>query len=363
MKPLEIYIHIPFCVSKCQYCDFYSYVSDRKERRDYVESLCQEICAHKFPTEAYAVSSIFIGGGTPSILEEGEMTKILSAIDSMFFLDSDVEITIEMNPESVTEERLREYKKIGVNRLSIGLQSTRDEDLKKLGRIHSALQGKKAYNLARKLGFSNINIDLMSALPNQSVKDWKKILSEVVEMNPEHISAYSLILEEGTPFFSYYQSPSRQKELPREEEEREMYWWTKAYLEQHGYIQYEISNYGKQGYACRHNLGYWNMIEFLGFGKGAASFFQNKRWSGLEEEREIHTKEWMEEYMFLGLRKTSGISKEVFYQNTKRKIEEVYGVQLKQLYKEGFLEGRGDSIFLTSKGIDFSNQVFSRFLL
>lgn len=371
MKPLEIYIHIPFCVKKCNYCDFLSASSTETERQKYVESLCREIRSYGETAKAYRVISIFVGGGTPSILEAEQMEKIFRVIYQTFVVKKDAEITIEMNPGTVTKNKLRIYRKIGINRLSIGLQSADNEELQVLGRIHSYEEFLETYRMAREEGFDNINIDLISAVPGQTLESWEKTLRKTAELNPEHISAYSLIIEEGTPFYEIYgENEDRHysenaiiKKLPDEDSERQMYQDTKRILEEYGFHRYEISNYAKEGYECRHNLGYWNRTEYLGIGTGAASFMNHMRWTQGEEPEKLSQKDEMEEYMFLGLRKMEGVSQRCFEAQFGTSVEKVYGEVLQSMIDKLLLEKEGDFIRLTEQGIDVSNYVMSEFLL
>lgn len=396
MKPLELYIHIPFCVKKCNYCDFLSAPSTKAERQSYVGSLCEMIRSYEKIARAYLVVSIFVGGGTPSILTGEQMRCIFEAAEDTFTIAEDAEITIEMNPGTVTEEKLAVYKEIGINRLSIGLQSVNDEELKLLGRIHTYEDFLETYRMARKAGFSNINIDLISAIPGQTTKSWERTLRTVAELCPEHISAYSLIIEEGTPFYELYgerkdagrgeqnvcecfesgqrdgrqddQQDDRQekiapKELPSEDEERKMYEDTKSILSKYGYHRYEISNYAKEGYECRHNLGYWNRTEYLGIGSGAASLLNHQRFVQGETPETLDGQAEMEEYMFLGLRKTEGVSKSRFEVEFSDTMEHVYGNVIEALKEQGLLIEKGDFVRLTERGIDVSNYVMSEFLL
>lgn len=400
MRALEIYIHIPFCIRKCKYCDFLSAPSTARERELYVEKLCRKIRSYDKLSKDYHVVSIFVGGGTPSILEPEQMKRILDAVREIFLIDRDAEITIEMNPGTVTREKLTAYKSAGVNRLSIGLQSTDENELKYLGRMHTYEEFLKTYRLARGEGFHNMNIDLISAIPHQTVESWEKTLRMTAELGPEHISAYSLMIEEGTPFYERYGEGEYADELPNEEEERLMYQNTKRILKEYGYQRYEISNYAKPGYECRHNLGYWSRTEYLGIGAGAASLMDNRRWTedkkfpvcrgensfdikkGQTENDRVQVlsvQEQMEEYMFLGLRKMEGVSRNQFETEFGCSMEEIYGTVLEKLTEKGLLEeteaagkeeGPGEKggypdryVRLTERGIDVSNWVMSEFLL
>lgn len=369
MRPLEIYIHIPFCISKCKYCDFKSAPSCSKERSDYVESLCEKIRSYEEFAKAYRVVSIFIGGGTPSILDATQMKDIFKVVKEIFELTDDAEITVEMNPGTVTMEKLEAYRECGVNRLSIGLQSVNNHELKALGRIHTYEEFLETYQMARKTGFDNINIDLISAIPHQTVESWQSTLHTVCDLKPEHISAYSLIIEEGTPFYERYGEGEHEDELPTEDDERQMYHDTREILASYGYERYEISNYAKPGYECRHNLGYWGRTEYLGIGVGAASLIGNQRWSqgdSLSEEPEVEelTREnEMEEFMFLGLRKIKGVSDAEFADIFGVKMQEVYGEVIASMKAKGLLEEADGFVKLTEAGIDVSNYVMSEFLL
>lgn len=363
MRPLELYIHIPFCVKKCKYCDFLSGPASAGQREVYVESLCRDIRSYADLAKAYRVVSIFVGGGTPSTLTGDQMQRLFFAINDTFSVEKNAEITIEMNPGTVDAEKLSGYKKCGINRLSIGLQSTKNRELQTLGRIHTYEEFLKTYQMARKAGFTNINIDLMSAIPGQKLSDWEENLRTVAELEPEHISAYSLIVEEGTPFYEEYGEGRHADELPDEETERKMYWETKEILETYGYERYEISNYAKPGFACKHNLGYWERKEYLGIGTGAASLIDNCRFNYGEEPQKLERSEQIEETMFLGLRKMQGVSKKQFEKTVGVTMESIYEEVLKDMEQKGLLENDEEYVRLTARGIDVSNYVMSEFLL
>lgn len=363
MKELELYIHIPFCVRKCKYCDFLSAPASQAERQRYVESLCLEIRSYKELAKAYHVVTIFIGGGTPSTLETDEMKDIFLSIRKTFTVSEDAEITVEINPGTVSEEKFIVYKELGINRLSIGLQSANNHELRMLGRIHTYEEFVDTYVLARKSKFQNINIDLISAIPFQTIESWEDTLQKAALLEPEHISAYSLIIEEGTPFYERYKEGKHKEELPEEEAERQMYASTNEILAEYGYNRYEISNYAKEGYECKHNLGYWERKEYLGVGAGAASLIDNKRWVRGEKPEILGKKEQMEEFMFLGLRKIKGISITVFEQLFSDSIWNVYGKKIETLCQKELLKTEKDTIWLTEKGIDISNYVLSEFLI
>ncbi len=378
---LELYIHIPFCIRKCNYCDFLSFPSNEAEREIYVQSLINEIeqTGKLLDKDVYAVRSIFVGGGTPSLLSGEQMDRILRVVREGFAVKDGAEITMEANPGTLTEVNVFSYKKAGVNRLSMGLQSADDACLHLLGRIHTWEEFLKSYELARKAGFENINIDLMSGLPGQTIEIYKKTLGKVMALRPEHISAYSLILEEGTPFS---ESKEIQKKIPDEETDREMYQLTKDILLENGYERYEISNYAIKGKECIHNLGYWSGTPYLGFGLGASSYFEGTRFSNeknLEKYqkepyvpfimREDYTvlsqKDEMEEFMFLGLRKRMGISKEEFRERFKVSIEDIYGKVISKYEEIDLLEWTdgGRMLRLTDAGIDVSDYIFCDFML
>lgn len=378
-KELELYLHIPFCVSKCKYCDFLSAPSGEEQRQIYVERLCRRIrywsdVIHNY---GYEIVSIFVGGGTPSILTEAQITRVFEAVYESFPIREDAEITLEMNPGTDVKDKLPVYRKLGINRLSMGLQSADNKELKCLGRIHTYEDFRQVYQWAREAGFTNVNVDLMSAIPGQTLESYEDTLRKVADIEPEHISAYSLIIEEGTPFYERYGEGRHAEELPDEDTERQMYVRTREILEDYGYHRYEISNYAKDGYECRHNLGYWDRKEYLGLGAGASSLMDHIRWkepdhigpsTGLVlEEREDFTrlrrKDEMEEFMFLGLRKINGVSEYDFYKSFRVSMDEIYKESIENLIKEGLLVREEDRIRLTDRGIDLSNYALSQFLL
>ena len=372
--------------------------------------LCQKIRSYYDLAGMYHVSSIFIGGGTPSILETQQMRSIFDAIRATFPIDSDAEITVEVNPGTVDKLKLMAYRNVGINRLSIGLQSTDDQELKMLGRIHTYKDFLDTYTLAREVGFQNINVDLMSALPGQTLKSWQDTLQKVTALRPEHISAYSLIIEEGTPFYERFAEDERIREegghprlLPEEDVERQMYELTETFLHTKGYERYEISNYAKPGYECRHNCGYWTRKDYLGLGLGASSLVEHQRFQNtselktyleqeyspqcegqheriaetiqLQEEtgltqtgHHIHIetldkKSEMEEFMFLGLRLMAGISRQQFEKKFQVTLNSVYGEVLRKLKGEQLIEEVAGYVRLTEHGIDVSNYVLAEFLL
>lgn len=375
----EIYIHIPFCVRKCRYCDFLSFPASDDVIDKYVDALLKEIRSKSI--KGAEVSTVFIGGGTPSILTPEHIGDIMWELKSSFRLKENAEVTIEANPGTINEDKADAYIRNGINRVSIGLQSSQDVELQKLGRIHSWQDFLDSYNILRNAGIKNINVDIMSGLPLQSAYHYEETLSEVCELQPEHISAYSLIIEENTPFYGMYNDKDGKlkNELPDEEEERKQYYLTKSKLSQYGYKRYEISNYAKEGYECRHNTGYWKRTPYLGFGIGAASLYNEIRFNNIkdiecyisnsnrkdfitENIQQLTVKERMEEYMFLGMRMAEGVSKSKFRQIFGKDIEEVYGEVIAKYEGYGMVKNAGGRVLLTDKGIDVSNVIFSEFL-
>lgn len=420
-KELELYVHIPFCVKKCEYCDFLSFSAKQEEVSAYVEALAEEIKGKKEQFSDYCVTTIFLGGGTPSILEGVYTASIFRALRESFDIAEKAEITMEVNPGTVSEEKINMWKTCGVNRLSIGLQSVDDGELKMLGRIHTYDEFLTTWKMVRKAGFHNVNIDLISAIPGQTKKSWETTLRTVAQLQPEHISAYSLIIEEGTVFGTIYGEDGEricQKELlsressmpevsdkdgnirkdrqilplPDEDTERAIYEITEKILREYGYERYEISNYAKPGYECRHNLGYWERREYLGLGLGASSLIAEHRfcntdkmdvyirlnktvdpdgkkeeskkavWEKAEEVSVLSVQEQMEEFMFLGLRKTDGVSEKSFFETFGVQIDTVYGETIGKLEKERLLIKEKGQIRLTERGVDISNYVMSEFL-
>lgn len=405
-QPLELYIHVPFCIRKCHYCDFLSAPAGDQVKERYFDALLREIRSYEGRMDGYGVGTIFIGGGTPSCVDAGYLKRTLDTIREVFpFSEKEpVEITLEVNPGTIDRDKLIIYREAGINRLSFGLQSTLEQELRLLGRIHDYQQFEDNYFLARSLCFNNINVDLMSALPGQTLKDWEITLNRVAELKPEHISAYSLIIEEGTPFYERYRDGGPEADrLPEEETDRRMYARTKEILEDYGYHRYEISNYSREGFECRHNKGYWTGVPYLGLGLGSSSCLMKSRFhntdrmdeyldactelckidenapyegdglktQGLPEDRlgirrelqPLSRKDQMEEFMFLGLRLLAGIEKKEFIRRFGQPIEEIYGEIIHKLLAKGLLEERGDSLRLTDYGIDVSNLVLAEFML
>lgn len=415
-KPLGIYVHIPFCVKKCLYCDFVSIPGVPEDDTNlyglsdsYVGALLKEIDKYRGKYRCrdteYEVKTVYIGGGTPSVLAPVYIVKILEQIKESFVIDEDAEITIEVNPGTVDINKLKAYREAGINRLSIGLQSANDNELKALGRIHDADDFAKAYEDAVAAGFDNINVDIMTAIPYQTMDSLKRTLDMVtgLKQKPGHISAYSLIIEEGTPFYEIYgknkypEGPALHQEvspcprgrdgdkktvpmLPDEETERAMYHFAVGYLKKHGYERYEISNFAIPGHESRHNTAYWKRRDYIGFGLAASSLVNDVRYKNtsnietylpdpltrdsLEEEIRLSRDDGMSEFMFLGLRMSEGVKEEDFSREFVAGIRDVYGDEIKRLIKDGLLtiDEAADRYFLTDKGIDYGNYVFSRFL-
>ena len=374
-KELGIYVHIPFCKRKCYYCDFVSFSDKCDKIEKYIETLIKELNTYNF--EKYNVTTIYIGGGTPSFIESKYIIKIIDEIKSKIKNNStkfeDIEITLEVNPGTVNKEKLYEYRKNGINRLSIGLQSTSDRILKEIGRIHNYEDFLENYKNAKEVGFDNINVDLMLGLPNQSINDLKESLGKIIELNPNHISVYSLILEESTIIYQYVENGMMK--LPSEELERQMYWYVKDTLELNGYKHYEISNFAKNGKESKHNLNCWEQKEYIGLGVAAHSYLDFKRYSNsqnLEEYiqdftkktiQEVQLKEDMKkEYMLLGLRKINGISITKFKEKFNDNPIYLFRKELEKLVKEDLIEIDLNQIKLTRKGLDFANLVWEEFV-
>lgn len=425
MKSISIYIHIPFCVKKCQYCDFLSAPADSRAQEVYLRALKQEIREQAARYREYEVQTVFIGGGTPTAVPCENLCEVLKTVFTCYRVNPQAEISMEANPGTVTRETLLSYRKAGINRISIGLQSADDVELKLLGRIHTYRDFQQTYRWAQEAGFTNINLDIMSALPGQSVENYKKTLETVLSLKPQHISAYSLIVEEGTPFYEKYEQESeklqatgeKQPDLPSEEEEREMYALTEKLLAVAGYHRYEISNYALPGRECRHNLVYWKRGNYVGFGLGAASMVENVRFENIREIQEylaeyagmpdaepvfaevaqgdaqvlpneqefslredthseneqelsirenvhpLSPQEQMEETMFLGLRLTEGVSKAEFHRQFGVSMEQIYGEVIRKNTAKGLLIDEAGYVCLTREGMDLSNYVMAQFLL
>ena len=377
MDKISLYIHIPFCAQKCLYCDFPSFARKDHLRKAYIEALNKEIISLREKHNNLEINTIFIGGGTPSVLEADELECLLKEVAKLNMAKY-IEYSMECNPGNLTEEKLEVMKKYGVNRISMGLQAKQDNLLKGLGRIHNYKTFRENFLLAKKVGFNNINVDLMFGLPNQRLNEWEETLREIISLEPAHISAYSLIIEEGTAFYNLYENDKLK--LPTEEEERKMYHLAKKILEENGFNQYEISNYAKERKECRHNLAYWNMDNWIGVGSAAASYINGKRIKNISSVEEyinsINEKgeaveeiinnsknDNMEEFMFMGLRKINGIDENEFKKRFSMNINDVYGEILNKYIDEGLLIRESGRIFLSEKGIEISNVIMADFLL
>lgn len=387
MKRLGLYIHIPFCINKCLYCDFNSKANTNDEdHRAYMSCLASEI--GYYSDKSIKLDSIYIGGGTPSLIEAKYISGMMDVIRDGFVIDEAAEITIEANPGTLNKDKLIEYLRSGINRLSLGIQSMDDELLTALGRIHSSDDNLRNYTLARECGFKNINTDLIFAIPGQSVKDWEITLKKIVDLNPEHLSFYSLQIEEGTPFFNLWKEGVLH--VPDDETDRIMYHKALQLIEREGYIHYEISNASKYGYESRHNMKYWSMEEYLGVGLGAHSYIGGTRFSNetdlskyINDSNEISGKHipgifspyvaWthkntssdnMAEYLFTGLRKVEGVSISAFEDKFFASLIETYGKSIAKHEKNGFIkiDFNKDRLWLTSEGMDIFNRVLVDFI-
>ncbi len=389
---MEIYVHVPFCVKKCNYCDFLSFpCRDPDEIHDYVRALQRELFLWVKEMENKDVSTIYIGGGTPSAIDASYIEDILDALRALFDVAEDAEITLEINPGTCDKDSLKTYKRSGVNRISLGLQSTDNLLLKKLGRIHTYEDFLRSYDDVKRAGFFNINVDVMSAIPGQDIFTYEDTLKKVVNLNPRHISSYGLIIEEGTLFYEKYHEDDEKrnrgdtpKYLPPEDVERKMYYLTGELLEAYGYERYEISNYAKKGFGSRHNTGYWTGEKYLGAGLGASSFTGVRRLKNIsslkeyikavnaaesiydiphDEDISLSHKDLMEEFMFLGLRMTGGVSEDDFFERFGKDIRAIYGDVLQRLKNMNLIAHYDRRIRLTDEGLDVSNYVFKEFLL
>lgn len=364
-----LYVHIPFCIQKCKYCDFISFAHSEEAMEGYIDALLNEMNEYR----GREVDTVFIGGGTPTCLSEELLEKLLKGIAEGFARAEECEFTMEANPETVHENKLNIMKRYGVNRVSIGVQSFCDVELAKIGRVHNAETVFKAIRLLRACGFRNINLDIMSALPGQTMESFQYVLQTAVEQNPEHISCYSLILEENTPLWLEYEQGLIT--LPEEETERQMYEFACRYLAQKGYIRYEISNFAKPGFESKHNMKYWQCREYIGVGLAAHSYYRGERYANTRElnrylsghyhERtgeKLTLSEQIEEFVIMGLRMDKGISKQEFYNRFGIEIEAVYEKELNRFLRMGLLERRDGAICLSQEGVSVSNSIMCEFV-
>lgn len=375
-ETIGLYIHIPFCRQKCLYCDFPSYAGKEGMQEAYVNALEAEIRRQGKQYKGKKVSSVFFGGGTPTALPIPFLQKLMQAVWESWQITDGAEITTEANPGTLDAEMAKALKEMGFNRLSMGVQAWQNRLLKELGRIHTIEQFQENFKAVREAGFENVNVDLMFALPDQSMQDWQETVREITAMQPEHISAYSLIIEEGTPFFERYEKGFL--EPAAEELDREMYHWAIGALKEAGYQQYEISNFAKVGQQSQHNRIYWQAEEYLGMGLGAHSYMEGTRFHNTydlqeyiaangenkkEDMEQITEEDAMGEFMFLGLRLTEGVTFARFRERFGKEMQEFYKAQIMELEQMELLESDTKGIRLTQKGIDVSNFVFEKFLL
>lgn len=372
-KDLSLYVHIPFCIRKCLYCDFPSFSGMDNYFDDYIKCLCREIEDMSADFSDRTVNTIFLGGGTPSVLPTHLLGKVIDTIIKKYNVANNAEISIETNPGTLNAKNLSEMNSMYFNRLSMGLQAWQDRLLKKLGRIHTAEEFETNFCQARDAGFKNINVDIMFSLPEQSFDDWQETIENVIRLKPEHISSYSLIIEEGTPFYEMNENGIIKE--ADEDLDRKMYYLVNEMLADKGYVRYEISNYAKKGFECRHNIVYWRTEEYKGFGLGAHSYIDKIRYhntydfkeylSGcgfLKEKELLKDFEMHEEFMFMGLRMTDGVSETIFKKRFNKDIYDIYGDEIRKLIDAKLLASECGRLYLTDRGIDVSNQVFERFI-
>ena len=374
MKNIGLYVHIPFCKAKCKYCDFLSYAGLEDKIPAYFSSLLTEI--HDYKDKNIIVDSVFIGGGTPSVVNHEYIVKILETVFSCFTVTDSAEITIEANPGTINPEALKAYCKAGINRLSMGVQSANENELKALGRIHTWDTFERSFNDARQAGFRNINADLIFGIPEQNTESWSNTLNKIIALDPEHISCYSLIVEENTVFSDM--DKNGRLILPGDDDERDMYYTAEELLNNNGYMHYEISNFSKKGFECRHNIKYWECDEYIGVGIGAHSFYNKMRFSNtgdmgryieyagrgsfIRSGEHIDKCEAMKEFMMLGLRKTSGIDKADFFRRYNENCTELFKIELDKLSGQGLIIIDDKGVRLTEKGLDFANLAFMEFV-
>lgn len=374
---LGLYIHVPFCVQKCNYCDFNSFKVKGNDKKEYLDYIKKEMILYKNEFKDKQFDTVFFGGGTPSILSISELEELVVAIFENFNIKEDAEVSMECNPGTINKEKLLHMKNLGINRLSIGLQAIQNHHLEYIGRIHSYEEFEKNYLEAREVGFDNINVDLMYALPNHKKEEWIESLDKIISLNPSHISAYSLILEEGTRLYDMYEC--EEFKLLDEDTDIEMYNYTINKLRENGYNQYEISNYAKENKECKHNIIYWQCDNYLGLGPGASGFIGKNRYSNesdldeynkkvsqkikpVEEKILLSEQDKIEEFIFMGLRMNEGISLKVFKDRFNKRFEDIYKETMDKLIYDKLLELDGEYLRLTQKGIEISNSVFIEFI-
>lgn len=373
MKELGLYIHIPFCPYRCHYCDFLLFTRADHKIPSYLEALKKDLENFASQVPLYEIKSIYIGGGTPSLLTGDQMGALLASVKNSFRVKAEAEISIESNPGTLTLQKLSGYLQAGVQRISLGVQSLQDHHLSRLGRLHSGQQAREAFDMIRQAGFTNVNVDLLFGLPEQTLEEWKETLSEVFSWSPEHLSAYGLQVEKGTRFWS--EVKTGKLFLPEEETQVSMYETLLQTCRQYGVNQYEISNFAKPGYECRHNLIYWNHEEYLGIGVGAVSYIEGERFrrtknlekycSGqarIAERETLPVPTRMGETMMLGLRLRAGVSSSGFQRRFGKPLNKVYGSEITKFKNLDLIEWNGERLALTEKGILLSNEVLQAFL-
>lgn len=385
MANLELYVHIPFCEKKCNYCDFVSFRANYDVIDKYINKLLEEIESKKYLANDFQISSIYIGGGTPSFIAAKYISFILESIKNNYNINDDAEISIEVNPNSVTEDKIKTYYSSGINRLSIGLQSTNQNELETLGRVHTYNDFLNAFNLAVHHNFKNINVDLINGIPGQTPESYKKTLKQVLMLNIKHISIYNLIIEDNTPFKTML--ANNEIQLPLENDLLQMDAITKELTEYYRLNRYEISNYSKQGFECRHNLGYWSDVPYIGFGLNSASYINSTRFKNktrlsdymaldyknymlsdeiskyYDEVTLVDTRNHINEYIMLGFRKTAGINVQDFYNVFQQNFETLFGTALKIYQGMGMINKMNDNYFLTGNGLNVSNSILSDLIL
>ena len=376
-KRIGLYVHIPYCRQKCSYCDFNSYASMEGTVPEYFNALNNEISSYSDMLQGFTVKTVFMGGGTPSYVDSKYIHQLMSSLNRHMNIEGDAEISIETNPGTLTEKKLSVYREAGINRLSIGLQAWQNSLLKYLGRINNIEDFITNYKLALKAGFNNINVDLIFGIPGQSIKDWTDTIDNISQLDITHLSCYSLKIEEGTPFG--LQLEKGKLKAVEDELDREMYWLAIEKLRNNGFKQYEISNFAREGYECRHNLVYWNAEEYVGFGAGAHSYFNKKRFnnvgdihrysslinnneSTIENVQAIDEQDSMSEYMILRLRLVEGVLSKDFEQRFGVALSTKYSKQIERLVSSGLADFNGNKLRLTQKGLDLANQAFVEFI-
>ena len=378
MKEVGLYIHIPFCKQKCYYCDFCSFANKLELQEEYINAAIAEM-EYVSRKNQYLISTVYVGGGTPSIINPELIEKLLNSVKKLFKVKENAEITIEINPGTANKNKIELYKRCGINRASIGLQSTNNKLLKEIGRIHNFEDFENVYELVKEVGINNINVDLMIGLPNQSLSDVEESVKKVIEKSPQHVSVYSLIVEPETKMEKLIES--KELTLPDENVERDMYWLVKKILSENGYNHYEISNFSKKGFESKHKTDCWNQKEYIGIGVSAHSYLEDVRFSNIESIEEyikniknndfkeniiIHEEQSkeskMREYMIIGLRMLKGIDASVFEEKFNENPFNVFKKEIDELENINLVEVTSNNLKLTKKGLDFANIVWEKFV-